>query len=48
MKENVTKTPRNPIATFNKAWQIAERVGTAFALIMVAGTIGLVSLHVWA
>ena len=48
MKDNVTQTPRNPIATFNRAWQIAERVGTAFALIMVAGTIGLVSLHILA
>ena len=48
MKERTSQTHANPIATLNKAWQIAERVMTAVALIMVAGTVGLVSLHIWA
>jgi predicted RND superfamily exporter protein len=48
MPQNVSRKPNNPIATFNRAWKIVERIFTAVALTMVIGTIGFVSLHLLA
>lgn len=48
MEKSSGHSHNNPIATFNRAWKIAERVFTAIALTLVAGTLGFVSVHILA
>lgn len=35
----------NPIAAFQRVWRIVERVTMTISVLLVAGTVGYLSLH---
>lgn len=35
----------NPIVSFQRAWRIVERVAMTVSVLLVAGTVGYLSLH---